>query len=172
MGWGKARQWARLAERQAGRTPSPCTEVATTLANLVKAARRTEVEDEMAFNLRGAKVPTPVREWAFAAAIGRAWRFDYAWPAVLVALEIQGGGWLTPDDDGNRRGAHGGGAALERDCEKYSGAAILGWRVLQVTPSQVRSGVALVWIEEALASVGLLQADRVHVRQATRGSRP
>ena len=168
MAWSKAKAWARLAARQVGGRPNPETEVAATLINLVKAARRTEVEDEMAFNLKAAKVTPPIREFAFAKGIGRDWRLDFAWPDVLVALEIQGGGWLEPDEDGNRRGAHGGGTALERDCEKYSRAAALGWRVLQVTPSHVKSGQTLGWVEEAL-EMRRLQAGW---EQGTLGARP
>jgi hypothetical protein len=72
----------------------------------------------------------------------RKWRFDFAWPDKLVACEIQGGLYV--------RGGHSRGLGQEKDCEKLSQAAALGWRVLPVSPRQVKSGEALKWIEAAL----------------------
>ncbi len=65
---------------------------------------------------------------------GRKWRFDFAWRAPLfekggVALEVQGGLFSA--------GAHVRGAALLLEYEKLNMAAVLGWRVLFVTPDQL-----------------------------------
>lgn len=65
----------------------------------------------------------------------RRWKFDHAWPHVKIALEIEGGAWIN--------GRHTRGAGYIRDMEKYSEAAILGWRILRVTPQQVKNGQAL-----------------------------
>jgi very-short-patch-repair endonuclease len=73
----------------------------------------------------------------------RRWRFDLAWPARLIACEVDGGAWIG--------GRHTSGAGFEADCEKVSIAAALGWRVLRVTPRQVERGQALIWLEAALA---------------------
>jgi very-short-patch-repair endonuclease len=74
---------------------------------------------------------------------GRKWRFDFAWPDRKVACEVNGGVFI--------RGRHNTGVGSTKDAEKLSHAAMAGWRVLIVTPAQVKSGDALEWIERALA---------------------
>ena len=69
----------------------------------------------------------------------RRYRFDFRIGKILV--EVQGGGWV--------KGAHVRGWGLERDAEKSCLAAADGYRVLPVTPAQVRKGLALAWIEAA-----------------------
>jgi hypothetical protein len=64
----------------------------------------------------------------------RKWRFDWAWPDRMVALEIEGGAWTG--------GRHTRGKGFVADMEKYNAAALAGWRVLRVTPQQVKSGEA------------------------------
>ena len=66
------------------------------------------------------------------------WRFDWCWPLVKVAIELDGGGYVN--------GAHGRGKHMESDCAKLSTAVSLGWRVLRITPAHVRSGMALRWL--------------------------
>jgi len=92
--------------------------------------------------LRAAGLPEPVREYRFHPV--RRWRLDLAWPDHMVACEVEGGVWL------GRRGRHTHPAGYERDCEKYTEAAILGWCVIRVTPSMIRSGYALDAITRAL----------------------
>jgi len=103
--------------------------------------------------------PTPAREYRFGAeAAGGAgkglrmrlataglqdWRFDIAWPHAKLAVEVDGGGFVN---GGHNRGAH-----MESDCAKLSTAVAMGWRVLRVTPRQVKDGRALKWVEAALA---------------------
>lgn len=55
----------------------------------------------------------------------RRWRFDFAWPERLIALEIEG--W----------GRHQRFVGYRNDCEKYLEAALLGWTVLRLTTQQV-----------------------------------
>lgn len=74
-----------------------------------------------------AKLPRPVAEFRFAPP--RRWRFDYAWPADRVALEVEGGVWT--------QGRHTRGSGFVKDMEKYNAAAALGWRVLRTTPTQL-----------------------------------
>jgi len=48
--------------------------------------------------LRVREVPIPECEWKFDTK--RRWRFDYAWPQQMIALEVEGGVWtvrVTPD---------------------------------------------------------------------------
>lgn len=72
----------------------------------------------------------------------RGWRFDYAWPLAKVALEVEG---LT-----HKFGRHQRFQGYTEDCKKYSEAALLGWRVLRVTPQMVRRGFAIDYIKRAL----------------------
>lgn len=98
------------------------------------------LEDQLAFQIRAAKLPPPTREHRFYAA--RRWRFDFAWPSQMLALEVDGGAWVS--------GRHTRGRGFEADCEKMSHAAIHGWTVLRVTGTMVRDGRALTYVEMAL----------------------
>lgn len=85
---------------------------------------------------RAAGLPKPVPEFAFAAP-ARRWRFDWAWPELLIALEVQGGIFSG--------GRHVRGAALLKEMEKLNAAAIAGYRVLYVTPATLLTeGPALI----------------------------
>jgi len=75
-------------------------------------------------------IPMPTTEYRFHSE--RRWRFDYAWPYKMVALEIEGGIWV--------KGRHVRGKGYENDCRKYNEAAVNGWRVLRVTTGMVRNG--------------------------------
>ena len=57
---------------------------------------------------RALKVPPPVAEHRFAPP--RRWRFDWAWPDHMLALEIEGAVWTG--------GRHTRGAGYLRDMEK------------------------------------------------------
>lgn len=78
---------------------------------------------------RNAGIPEPVPEYRFHAL--RRWRFDYAWPLHKLALEIEGGIWT--------QGRHTRGSGAVADLEKYSEAALLGWRILYVQPRDLRT---------------------------------
>jgi len=76
-----------------------------------------------------AGIPEPVAEFRFAAP--RRWRFDWAWPEDMLALEVDGGVWT--------RGRHTRGSGFLRDIEKLNSAAIAGWSVLRTTPDHVQT---------------------------------
>jgi len=102
-----------------------------------------DAEDALATIIRWqAMVPEPVREYRFHPK--RKWRFDFAWPARLVAVEVEGGTFSG--------GRHSRGRGFEADAEKYAEAAILGWRVLRVTTAMVNDGRALDLIERAMTA--------------------
>ena len=65
------------------------------------------------------------REYRFAPP--RRWRFDFAWPAARVAVEVDGGRWK----------AGGGRHASSGDYEKIRAAVLLDWRVLRYTSAEV-----------------------------------
>ncbi len=102
-----------------------------------------DLEDTLVWQLRAVGIEAPLRQHQFAASLGRKWRFDLAWDARLVAVEVQGGLWS--------KGAHVQPMHLEREYEKLATAASLGWRVLPVHAKMIESGEALRLIERALA---------------------
>jgi hypothetical protein len=63
----------------------------------------------------------PEREFKFHPE--RRWRFDFCWPALKLAVEIEG------------RGRHQTFVGFRNDCEKYNEALRLGWRVLRYPAS-------------------------------------
>lgn len=82
----------------------------------------TDKADTFAFYWRIATDPTlpqPEREHGFHTT--RRWRFDFAWPAHKIAVEVDGGQWL----------ARGGRHNTDADREKMNAAAELGWRVFR-----------------------------------------
>ena len=74
-------------------------------------------------------LPPCQKEWRFHPK--RRWRFDYAWPAKKVALEVEGGVWTG--------GRHTRGKGFLGDVEKYNSATVLGWRVLRCIPNNLKS---------------------------------
>ncbi len=93
------------------------------------------LEDMLVLQLEASGLPAPVREYQFAASIGRRWRLDVAWPDRRLGAEVEGGSWVA--------GRHTRGAGFEKDCEKYNAAVLLGWSVLRFTGAMIRSGVAI-----------------------------
>lgn len=84
--------------------------------------------------------PVPVAEFKFHP--DRRWRFDYAWPDFRLALEVEGGIWTG--------GRHTRGAGFLKDMEKYNAAAVLGWRIIRVQPSDLSKTKTLLTLKEAL----------------------
>jgi len=90
--------------------------------------------------IRAAGLPAPVTEFLFHPS--RKWRADFAWPEAMVILEVEGGTWT--------RGRHSRPKGYADDCEKYSRASLLGYTVLRATGEQIRQGLAIQWLSEAL----------------------
>lgn len=102
-------------------------------------------EELLALHIRAAKLWQPVREFQFHAV--RKWRFDFAWPNILLAVEIEGGIWTG--------GRHTRGKGFFDDCEKYNEAALMGWTVLRFPVEQIKSGEAVRFIEKYINERGL-----------------
>ena len=90
---------------------------------------------------RDAGLPVPVPEYQFHPQ--RKWRFDFAWPLHLYALEIDGGVWT--------QGRHTRGSGWIKDAEKFNAAALLGWKVLRYSPQQLEQAIADIRIMAARA---------------------
>lgn len=127
-------------EAIAARTPKRMTRS----ARKVGRGSGSHLERAMETQIRVAGFPEPVRELRFHPV--RRWRFDFAWPDHLLALEVEGGTWGV--------GRHTSGKGFESDCEKYNTATAHGWRVLRVTSGQIRTGAALQFVEMALMGAG------------------
>ena len=71
-----------------------------------------------------------VRQHPFAEALGRGYRFDFAFPALSLAVEIDGA-------------VHRIKGRFKADIERHNVAQLLGWRVLRFSPADVASGRAI-----------------------------
>jgi very-short-patch-repair endonuclease len=107
----------------------------------VKERIGSNAEESLATLIRWEKIREPVREFRFAPP--RRWRFDFSWPERFVAVEVDGGSFVA--------GRHTRGQGFERDLEKLNTAALIGWRVLRVTPRMIDDGRAIELIRRALA---------------------
>lgn len=101
---------------------------------------------ETLFALQAAllELPPPEREFRFHPE--RRWRIDFAWPGVMLAVEIEGGIWTG--------GRHTRGAGVLGDMEKYNALSMAGWRLLRFDGDSVRSGQAVKQVEAAILALG------------------
>jgi len=109
-------------------------------AKAASSAQTFDYAESLLFSLQLSGLPVPQKEFLFHRR--RKWRFDLAWPELLIAVEIEGGVWTN--------GRHVRGEGYENDCEKYNEAQMLGWMVLRFTPGMVKRGKAYTLIEKAL----------------------
>src|SRR5262245_51369540 len=99
------------------------------------AARRGEAAcDILAFLLTEARIAF-TREHRFCA--GRKFRFDFALHIPRLAVEVDGA-------------VHRIQNRFDSDREKMNLAVLLRWRVVHVTPAEVRSGAALALIQRVM----------------------
>lgn len=103
-------------------------------------ASRLDYAEALLFQLQLTGLPEPHREFVFHKK--RKWRFDLAWPDLLIAVEVEGGIWVG--------GRHVRGEGYEADCEKYNEAQLAGWMVLRFTPGMIKRGKAGGVIEKAI----------------------
>ncbi len=103
-----------------------------------KRAKRTSVEDELAYQMKVADIPY-VRQYKFCA--DRRYKADfllYNGPSKIL-VECQGGSWSN--------GYHVRGRGYENDCRRLNVATQLGYRMLYFTSDMVHSGEAITAIE-------------------------
>lgn len=100
------------------------------------------LEEEYLFQLKAAKIALPEREVRFKPP--RRWKFDFAYMAHKLAIEIEGGAYIN--------GRHTRGSGFIADCEKYNEAALDGWTVLRFATPHIKSGYALQCTERALST--------------------
>lgn len=134
---------------------------------LVSIHSQYEVQLERLMQMAG--LVTPEKQFMFAREWGRLYRWDFAWPADRLAVEVDGGRFM---------GRGGQGAAMSRtapighhgstdDNRKRNLANLLGWKLLVYDPQQIRSGEAIAEIKLALEqAAGMPWQDRLraHVK--------
>ncbi len=100
-------------------------------------------------------LPPPVEEWRFLQDIdgpgAPASALDYGWPALRFAVEVDGGIWMRGG------GAHSHPRDILRNMDKANAATVRGVRIYRVTTDQVRSGVAVALVREAMRALKLLE---------------
>ena len=102
-------------------------------------SKNSEVEDAFLLQIRAVGLPTPRREAKIIE--GRKFRFDFAWDAQKLAVEIQGSTW-RPNT------GHTSGTGIARDYEKHNLAVLAGWKTLFFTTQGVRDGSAITFLEK------------------------
>jgi very-short-patch-repair endonuclease len=91
------------------------------------------LEETLVLHLKAEGIDGWVREHRFHPV--RRWRFDFAWPELMFAAEVEGGTWV--------HGRHTRGAGVAKDLEKYNEAMLLGWNVARFDSGMVKSGKAI-----------------------------
>jgi hypothetical protein len=71
----------------------------------------------------------------------RVFHFDFAWPAEMLYVEIDGGQWSRG------KAAHGFGRQFTSDRTKSSLALLCGWRGISLATEHVDSGQGLALVE-------------------------
>jgi very-short-patch-repair endonuclease len=102
-------------------------------------------EEMLAQHILAAGLSQPTREFRFHPV--RRWRFDFAWPDLQIAVEVEG---VMPGGGGRHQRFLG----YEADLEKYNSATYEGWRVLRFTGRMVQDGRAIQAIECLLRKIG------------------
>jgi very-short-patch-repair endonuclease len=102
-----------------------------------------DLEALFALQVRATGLPAPVKQHRFHPK--RKWQFDFAWPAVKIAVEIDGGTAIG--------GRHVRPAGFRADCEKINAAQLLGWAVYRGDSAMIKTGRLLATVQAALNQV-------------------
>lgn len=100
---------------------------------------KSALEETFALHCKAHKIEV-VRELKFHPT--RRWKFDFAMPERMLAIECEGGAWSN--------GRHTRGSGFVADMEKYNEAALLGWSVLRFDSKAIQSGQAIQFVMKVL----------------------
>jgi very-short-patch-repair endonuclease len=92
-------------------------------------AVQSDLEKRVLDAIRRRGLPLPIPQFELVLPDGKTIRFDFAWPAVKVALEVDHPFW------------HGSREAQHRDKKRDRTAIAMGWRVLRMTDWDVQTGM-------------------------------
>lgn len=108
-----------------------------------------KAEEQFALQVRAVGLPEPEREYRFHPT--RRWRFDFAWPELKLAVEIEGITFYGKNKNGSMKlGRHQTAKGLTNDCEKYGEAMLLKWDVYRCTQEFVKKGIAIDMVQKLL----------------------
>ena len=139
----KACELAKFGPIKPCQKPKPDT---SNTPNTPKHKKTSKGETALAFQLSLLNIEQPVREHAFVS--DRKWRFDFAWPSLKMAVEVEGVIHYGTNPDGSRKTSrHQTSQGYFNDCDKYNRAALEGWTVLRYTQKHISNGSALEQIE-------------------------
>ena len=124
-------------------------------------ARQTDLERSFEMQLETARITGWEKEYHFKIPGSRnPCRFDFAWPDIMLAIDIQGGifpMWHTTKTGKRYKmpGAHLNTKGYIHDCEKANEASVCGWTVLWVTPKHLdcdwgKKSTSIQWVERFL----------------------
>jgi len=92
---------------------------------------KSNLEQHFLLLIKSENILLPESEYKFHPT--RKWRFDFAWPTLKIAVELEGAVWI--------QGRHTRGSGFIKDMEKYNAAVILGWKVLRYTTSTIQNSI-------------------------------
>lgn len=107
-----------------------------------RASKRSKLEDSLSSQLVRIGVIEWREEYKFHST--RDWRFDFAWPDLKIAAEVEG---LIHNAT---QGGHQTMKGYTENCIKYNEAALWGWQVYRFTNPMIKSGEAAEVIQRAL----------------------
>lgn len=70
----------------------------------------------------------------------RKWRFDFAWPEMKLAIEVEGGTTFG-------KSRHSKGIGFDNDAEKYNTASAMGWTLFRFSSTMINSGKAILFVQ-------------------------
>lgn len=117
--------------------------------------RRERWEEAFLFQCRAHNLPPLAREHRFALAMGREWRFDFAFLPFFVAVEIEG--IVVHGKGAGARfgmGRHHTVSGFLEDMKKYNAAQKFGWAVMRFDQGAVKSGEAITETIDVLRRKG------------------
>jgi very-short-patch-repair endonuclease len=121
---------------------------------LPSATKKASPEDLFAAQCRQYRLPAVEPQHRFAKAIGRQWRFDFAFPDFKLAVEIEGLVVMRLAGELVVRGRHASIKGIKDDMEKYNTAALFGWTVLRFQQQDVKPERAIHMTQRVLAARG------------------
>lgn len=117
--------------------------------------RKSAPEELFDFQCRQFQLPQVERQLTFAkAAMGRMWRFDFAWRDYMVAVEIQGVVVRRIGGKVYTMGGHADVKGMRNDHAKHNAAILLGWSVLQFMQDDIKPKRAIETTMRLLAARG------------------